>query len=72
MDRIGYQMRYSTEEIWEEATKKQEEQKKNVQDQLGILQQILETTCVKKEHGSGGRPSTGPRIEADNTQLVLT
>jgi hypothetical protein len=30
MDKIGYQIQDSIEELWEEATKKQEEQQKKV------------------------------------------
>jgi hypothetical protein len=52
MDRIGYQIRDSTEELWEEATKKQEEQQKKVQDQLGVLQHMLEDANLTKEHRS--------------------
>jgi len=39
---------------------------------LGILQRILETTCIKKEHRSGGGPSTRPRTEEDSVKSALT
>jgi hypothetical protein len=72
MDRIGYQIWDTIEEIWEEEANKKEEQQKKVQDQLKILQRILETTCITQENRSGGGPSTRPRTAAQTVQPTLT
>jgi hypothetical protein len=72
MDRIGYQARNATKEMWEEVARKQEEQQKKVQDQSGELQQMLEATSIAKEHKSREGPSTGLRREVGNVQSTLT
>jgi hypothetical protein len=48
------------------------EQQKKVQDQLGVLQQMLEATSITKEHRSGEGPSMGPRREVESVQSTLT
>jgi hypothetical protein len=63
MDQIGYLIHNSTEELWEDVATKHEDQQKKVQYQLGILQHLLETTCIRKYYRSRDRPSTGPRRE---------
>jgi hypothetical protein len=37
MDKISYQIQHTSEEIWEEASNKKEEQQNKVQDQQAVL-----------------------------------
>jgi hypothetical protein len=57
MECIGDLIHYSTEDMWGEAATKNEDHQKKVQDQLGILQQLLETTCMVKYLKIGNNPS---------------
>jgi hypothetical protein len=50
----------------EEVTRKQEEQKKRVQDQLVALKQLLEATSLEKESRIKERPSSIPMKEAES------
>jgi hypothetical protein len=71
MDRIGYLIHDSTEELWGEAVTKHEDQQKKVQDQLGVLQQLLETTCIVKDPKTGDDPSTTQRTVEASAQEAL-
>ena len=72
MDKIGYQIRNTIEEIWEEATRKKEEKHKKVQDQLVVLQHMLETMSITKECRDEEGKSMIPGKEADNAHPFLT
>jgi hypothetical protein len=71
MDRIGFLIRDSTEALWEEAATKHEDHQKKVQDQLGVLQQLLETTCIVKDPKTGDDPSTTQRTVEASAQEAL-
>jgi len=58
VDHIAFLIRYSTKDLWEEVGTKHKDHQKKVKDQLGVLQQLLETTCVVKYPKTGDDPST--------------
>jgi hypothetical protein len=71
MDNLGFLIHDSTEELWGEVATKHEERQKKVQDQLGVLQEILETKCIVEYPKIGDDPSTTQRAAEANAQEAL-